>query len=545
MPQIIFSRGHIPLFRIQLQSQSLKIGRSGNCDVILSEPEISREHAALYVVQGQYLLKKIGKGEVWLRGKPVENHVLQDGETFLLGTWEVEFQQESGGERTEGETLGTVTKKTETQAIAGNFHGILVEAFCLRVIQPSRTPRDFSLKTGSLMVGADSKNDVVIEDPFVSARHLKLSRHPDGIWVHDLGSTNGTYINGMKIRESRWEAGAEIKIGDCRLVLLQEQSFETAKPIPVDRYHHLIGASPAMQELYGFLERIGSTEATTLVLGESGCGKELVARALHRISNRRAGPFVALNCGAISRELIESELFGHEKGAFTGAQRRHEGAFGLASGGTLFLDEIGELPLELQPKLLRVLEDKTYRRVGGMEEIAADVRVVAATHRDLSDLVKTGKFREDLFFRLFVLPIQVPPLRARLEDLQLLVEDFLKEFSPPGSAKKITPLAMEKLKSHRFPGNVRELRNVLLRGVVLAQGEEIDEQDIRYPENFSENPDKWEPMGLEKLEELEKRMVLKALNTHEGNKSKAAEALGIAKSTLFAKIKLYGLEEKR
>lgn len=215
------------------------------------------------------------------------------------------------------------------------------------------------------------------------------------------------------------------------------------------------------------------------------------------------------------------------------------------TGGTLFLDEIGELPLELQPKLLRVLENKSYRRVGGTEELPANVRIVTATHRELSQMVKERKFREDLFFRLFVLPMVISPLRTRMEDLELLVEVFLREFSPPGTPKKIHPEALKKLRAHPFPGNVRELRNVLLRGVVLSKGEEIGAEDLLFPENFSKENDLDIPLGLVKLEEMERKMVQRALTVHSWNKSQAAESLGIAKSTLFAKIKLYGLEEKR
>jgi len=290
---------------------------------------------------------------------------------------------------------------------------------------------------------------------------------------------------------------------------------------------------------------VGPTEATVLILGESGSGKELVCRAVHQLSSRAAGPFVAINCGAISKDLIESELFGHEKGAFTGAAHRRDGAFGLACGGTLFLDEIGELPLELQPKLLRVLENKTYRRVGGQEELRTDVRIVAATHRDLATLVKEKKFREDLFFRLFVLPIIVPALRDHREDIPLLANTFLREFSPAGVTKTLSVKALGKLKAHAFPGNIREFRNILMRSVFLSTQKEIRGEDILFPENLA-GPSRREFIfsGIEKLEDMEKKLVLKALLAHDWNKARAAESLGIAKSTLFSKIKIYDLESK-
>lgn len=338
MPQLIFSRGKVPLFRVQLQSQSLKIGRSDKCDVVLTEPEISREHVAIFTAEGQYLLKKTGRGEILIRGQAVEQHRLLEGEAFSIGPWEAQFEKDgSSPEDSPDETLGTPTKRSETQAIAGNSQGILVEEYYLRIQQPSKLPWDFQVKSESLMIGADPKNDLVIKDPYISARHLKLVLQEDGVWLFDLGSTNGTYVRDMKVRETRLENGAEIKIGQCQITLLQEHHFEKPEPLAVERFHDLVGSSAAMQELYGLLQRIGPAEATALILGESGSGKELVARALHKLSPRREGPFLAVNCGAISRELIESELFGHEKGAFTGAQRRHDGAFGQANGGDPFL----------------------------------------------------------------------------------------------------------------------------------------------------------------------------------------------------------------
>ncbi len=251
---------------------------------------------------------------------------------------------------------------------------------------------------------------------------------------------------------------------------------------------------------------------------------------------------MALNCGAISPELIESELFGHEKGAFTGAHRQHEGAFAQAAGGTLFLDEIGELPLELQPKLLRVLENKTYRRVGGSSELQAQVRVVVATHRDLGARVAAKQFREDLFFRLFVLPVVVPPLRERMEDVPMLAEFFLQEFSGQGARKSLSAAALAKLQSHFYPGNIRELKNVLLRAHVLSQATEIAAGDILFPQEISPQTAEENFSGSFHLETMEKQLILKALKSNRWNKARTAEVLGIAKSTLFAKIKLYDLK---
>lgn len=546
MPQLIFSRDHRTLFQIRINGSTTKIGRSPQCDVVLSEPEISREHAAIYCSEGQYLLKRQGQGVLRVNGQEQTHHVLGTGDKIQIGPWQAQYLNDGAPAAQQDSTQATRGEGTSTQAVAGGSRGYILRQLKIQVRQANRPAQNFSLEAKALTVGAAPKNDIVLEDPFVSSRHVKIVSDQDSIWVYDLGSTNGTFLGDIRIREARWEPGVLLKVGQCQLALEENSALKPAEPLVTDRFYDMVGASAPMQRLYGQLQQVGGSAATVLVLGESGVGKELVARAVHSLSERRSGPFVAINCGAISKELMESELFGHEKGAFTGAGRQHDGAFGQARGGTLFLDEIGELPLDLQPKLLRVLENRSYRRVGGSEEIASDARIVAATHRDLAELVRQKKFREDLFFRLFVLPLSVPSLREHLEDLPLLVECFLEEFSP-GSVKPLSAGALEKLKSHSFPGNVRELRNVLLRASLLAKSEVLKAEDIIFPESFSDESEEVQNkfQGIEKIEEMEKQLILKSLIAHQWNKAQAAQSLGIAKSTLFSKIKLYQLEEMR
>ncbi len=540
MAQLLFRRGSESLFRIVLQSSATKIGRSAACDIVLGDAEISREHAVLYKIEGHYLLKKLGQSPLTLNGKEIESQSLKEGDEIGLGPWTARFSEGAAEDLAEEATAVTGAGAAVTQAVAKGPKGLWVRELCLQVLEPSKAPRTLPLRAESLSVGASDKNDLVLQDSFVSSRHLKLTCRDGAVRVFDLGSTNGTYVNGVKVREAELEEGQVLKLGQCELRLVGEEKLESAAPKAIERFCGMVGASVEMRELYGLLERVAPTEAGVLILGESGTGKELVARAIHGLSPRARGPLVAINCGAISPELIESELFGHEKGAFTGALRQHDGAFGQAKGGTLFLDEIGELPLELQPKLLRVLENRRYRRVGGDEELNADVRIVAATHRDLAAAVREGRFREDLFFRLFVMPMYLPPLRDRREDLPLLCEQFLREFST-SSPKRLGAEAFDKLKQHDYPGNIRELRNVLLRAVILAKGETLKAEDIVFPQEFGGG----RGVALETLEEMERRLVLKALTAAAWNKAKAAEALGVAKSTLFAKIKLYDLQEPR
>ena len=305
----------------------------------------------------------------------------------------------------------------------------------------------------------------------------------------------------------------------------------------------MIGKSEAIRKVSAMIEKAAPGSVTVLIVGETGSGKELAARAVHDLSPRANKPFVALNCGAISPQLIESELFGHERGAFTGAIGRHAGAFEQARGGTLFLDEVGELPLELQPKLLRVLEEKKFRRVGGIEEVDADIRVVAATHRHLEALVREGKFREDLYFRLFAIPILLPPLRERPEDIGLLADHFMVQLQgggPSGACKTLSPGALEKLMQHSWKGNIRELKNVMTRSLLFAAGDRIQAEEVLFL--ATSLPLAPEPPGLS-LGNTEKQAILTALKDNDWNKKRTAAVLGIAKSTLFNKIKEYQIKE--
>ncbi len=308
----------------------------------------------------------------------------------------------------------------------------------------------------------------------------------------------------------------------------------------------IAGRSAAMQELVNMVETVAPSEATVLITGESGTGKELAARAIQAASTRRDKPFVTVNCAALSESLLESELFGHEKGAFTGADRRREGRFRQADGGTLFLDEIGELPLPLQAKLLRALQQGEVQRVGSDTPLTVDVRVIAATNRNLKAEVEAGRFREDLFYRLNVIALEVPPLRARRDDIPVLAAVFLERFARANrkTIKGFTPQAMDRLVKYAWPGNVRELENAVERAVILCMGEYIGERDL--PLTVRGTDDTARPAaelaGLT-LEEVERRAIRATLREVDDNKSEAARRLGITRSTLHNKLKRYGLDE--
>lgn len=331
-----------------------------------------------------------------------------------------------------------------------------------------------------------------------------------------------------------------IQIEELKVVLsrafylsqLEKEYRELQQSLQVDSFEGMIGMSPQMQVVFTSIRKVATTEAPVLVIGESGTGKELVARAIHRLSDRRKGPFVVINCSAIPETLLESELFGHEKGAFTGAHIQRKGRFEKAEGGTLFLDEIGELSPPLQVKLLRFLQKQRIERVGGREEISVDVRVMAATNRDLKDAMREGKFREDLYYRLGVVIIALPPLREREGDVVVLANALLHKFSKENK-KKITgfiPQAIHALETYGWPGNIRELENRVKRAVIMAEGTKLTPEDLELVSPF----EKYGGRGLkEAREELEKDFIQKAIARNKGNISKASEELGISRPTLY------------
>ena len=308
-------------------------------------------------------------------------------------------------------------------------------------------------------------------------------------------------------------------------------------------FENILGTSAAMQEVFDTIRQAAPTRATVLIQGESGTGKELVARALHQGSPRAQGPFIPVHCAALSPTLLESELFGHEKGAFTGAQERRRGRFEMADGGTLFLDEIGEIDPSLQVKILRVLEERKFERVGGTETLHVDVRLVAATNRDLKKMVEEGKFREDLFYRLFVVNLTLPPLREREGDIVLLAQHYLKALAAEHGKKAsgITPDAMDLLSAYPWPGNVRELRNVIERMVVLGSGEKLTVRDL--PPSFRLAAGRAESAARpgSALRDAERQLIEEALRKNKGSRTKAAQDLGISRRTLHRKINEFGL----
>ncbi len=398
-----------------------------------------------------------------------------------------------------------------------------------------------------LRIGKAADNDLVLADDTVSRHHCELSRSSDGVRILDLGSTNGTRVQGARVTDALVPAGSVLKVGEVEIVLRAAGRAVEVMPSDRTRFGDALGQSLVMRTLFGVLESIAPTDATVLLEGETGTGKDVLARAIWTESTRSRGPFVVVDCGAVSYSLIESELFGHERGAFTGAVAARQGAFELADGGTVFLDEIGELPLDVQPKLLRVLETREFRRVGGNRVNKTDVRVIAATKRNLPREVQAGKFREDLFFRLAVVPVTVPALRARREDIAMLVDNFLKT---TGSGLIVTDEMTQALVAHDWPGNVRELRNVLERAVYLARATGQSELNIvTLPvsagtggDSFQFDPTKTYRETRAKYDgEFERRYVKWLLGRHGGNVSAAARDAKMDRKHLHDMAKKHGL----
>ncbi len=388
--------------------------------------------------------------------------------------------------------------------------------------------KEIVLQKPLVTIGTLSENDLVLTDPTVSRHHAVVEEKADGYVLRDLNSTNGTFLEGARIREGYLAAGSAIRVGETDVTFSPlEERIETVQSFS-DHFGDLSGASTPMREVFGILERIAPTDIAVLIQGETGTGKELAARAIHDHSRVTRGPFVVFDCSAVAPNLIESELFGHEKGAFTDAVKSRQGAFELADGGTLFLDEIGELIPALQPKLLRALDQHEVKRVGAEQAVRVNVRVIAATNRDLEKEVKAGRFREDLFYRLSAVSIVLPPLRKRREDIELIAENLLTGISGDvgRSIQGLSPEAAEALKAYPWPGNVRELKNVLGRAAALGEGSRIEMKDLFL--SLGKKTDTLEGLSGKTLEEIEKAAIHATLKSVSGNKTEAAKVLGIA-----------------
>ncbi|MFZ5479802.1 MAG: sigma 54-interacting transcriptional regulator [Myxococcota bacterium] len=400
-------------------------------------------------------------------------------------------------------------------------------------------------------IGSKAGADVVLRDPTVSRVHAEILRVAQGTLLRDLESTNGIFVGNVRVREVFLDPDTRFRIGNTALVYVPDDDVIEIVPSRSSQVGDMFGESVAIREVFGVLERVAPTDVTVLFHGETGTGKELAARALHAQSRRADGPFVVFDCSAVAEQLIESELFGHERGAFTGALAARPGVFEAADGGTLFIDEIGELPLALQPRLLRVLEQREVRRVGSNQPRTVDLRIVAATNRNLRDEAAAGRFREDLYYRLAVVEARLPPLRERLDDVPRLAAHLLAR---AGAQVRLAPDVEALFAQYWWPGNVRELNNVLMRAVPFCDGDVIGIDALppamRAPQRRGEPAVPVLPdvtgMPLKDAKELlltafERQYLVDLMERHRGNITRAARAADMDPRSISRMLKKHGI----
>jgi len=432
----------------------------------------------------------------------------------------------------------------------------------LSIVEGPDEGTELVMERERITVGRSVICDLTLADKAVSGTHFEVEAHEKGFLLRDLDSTNGTFIGDLQVKEVWFKPGTIVRVGKTQMRFEPEKGTVDIPLSSEESFHGIIGKSVRMREIFATLAKIAPTDLTALVRGETGTGKELVARALHNASKRAEEPLVVQDCSAIPKDLIESTLFGHERGAFTGATDRHRGSFEMADGGTIFLDEIGELDLTLQPKLLRVLENREIKRVGGDRQIPVNVRVVAATNRDLRQMVNEGTFREDLYYRLSVVQIELPALKDRPEDIPLLVEHFLTDITkrrfPDGEATlSVAPDAMRRMQAYPWPGNIRELKNTVERGGSLADDPVLTVADLMpgahkstptiigggSAAQFVEDGMEFKDAKARVLEEFEAAYLTKLLEKHDNNVTRSAKAAGLTRYHLRELAKKYGIRD--
>lgn len=536
------------ILRCPLHGQAVSVGRSPANDISVPDEGMPPLHCSFDPMPGGgYRVVDRGGQNVQVGKDEYEHKDLIDGDEIRLGHLVARYQASSALE-----APSPKSERPERVQRTGILRTKGSDAKLTRVDVRLKLPAvagggTREIPAAGLRVGANPDNDVVIDDGFVSSFHAQIFMKGERLFVLDLDSTNGTFVGNVRVVEAEVPMGSTLRFGKAEVqVDTTEHEEIVAAPSGAGpwRCADLVTADAGFARTFTFIEKVAPHDATVCVFGETGTGKELVAQALHKLSARRGGPLVPLNCAAVPQNLIESELFGHERGAFTGADKQRIGAFEEANKGTLFLDEVGELALDVQAKLLRVLEMRAVRRLGGRGDIPIDVRVVTATHRDLVQHVKEGKFREDLLHRLYVIPVKLPALRDRPLDIGHLAQHFVNLLSPTKGVK-LTDAAVKKLQNHPFPGNVRELRNVVQRALIMGDGRQVTDKDIVFiPVTLAEATmvgQVYKPgMTMDDIEREAYRGALKAF----GSASEAARALGLPKTTFWRRATALGLLNK-
>jgi len=530
---LLIYRDQTVVARHVLQTHAVTVGRGEGADITLDDPGLAAQHAEVAPKgDGSWTLRLLGGRKVSHGDALVDEVKLRDGTCVDLGRHQLMVR--AGGSGTTLHPALAPTHIAQAHEVAARAGGAAAPLH-LEEIGGRRWP----VVQRPLTVGVAKDCDITLSDATVSRHHCRIESRDDLLFVRDLGSTNGTFVDGVQVLEALLRPGVRLRLGASELRLVARRRAASADTSGPALFHGMVGGSAEMREIYRLLGKIAGSDAPVLISGETGTGKELAARAIHGASRRRDQALVVVNCGAIPEELIESELFGHEKGAFTHAVTSRDGAFADADGGTIFLDEIGELPPSVQATLLRVLEEHTFKRVGGNRELRSDFRVVAATNRNLADEVKAGSFRQDLFFRLYVAPVELPPLRKRIDDLPVLIDYFLQCETPSGAAPpQVTPQGLAALQRYPWPGNVRELRNALSRASLLSDSRQLGADDFTFLLH-QEEPGELFDLSRMPLQEVERLAIEAHLRAAKGQRRAAAASLGIATSTLYEKLKRY------
>lgn len=526
MPHLLLSQGDRPLLTHMLRPGRTVIGRSDRSDIALPSNALSRTHCTVEQRPEGWLLTDRSRHGITVNNIAAERYWLEDGDVVKLGEYHMAFRETAVINEFATETLNRKPRPHE-EIVEVGVDGIAAVYVVLRILRGPQAGSTHVLKRDRTSIGGKGSQFELNASLPKNAFYVRVVR---GRALVEPGAA-AVFLAGSRVRQVVPALfGEQIRCGEHAMVV-ESQTLQESVEQPT--FGDMVGASPVMRKLFGVLSRIAGHDAPALIVGPSGTGKELTARGLHDTGLRAGGPFIAVNCAGIPHTLFESELFGHEKGAFTGASERRDGAFHRAHGGTLFLDELGELALDAQAKLLRVLESGEVRRVGGGTPEYPDVRIVAATNRDLTSMIVSGSFREDLYFRLAVLSVSLPPLSERVGDIPLIADALLRRNHPDAV---LTPGARTALSAYNWPGNIRELRNVLTRAYVLA-GPRIDAADLSFnPLVFDRAPARptaRTPLGREQIEA--------ALARVNGNRTKAAAQLGLPRSSLLYRMRKLGL----
>jgi transcriptional regulator with AAA-type ATPase domain len=527
MLTLVAERSKRYFFAHRISSFPITVGRSPDNDVKICDDDVSRRHFCLDRSADKIVITDLSTNGTFLNGARVKSANLSRDDRISVGAWSFHIEDADGAPKdTVVHTPDVTNIERGISTGRKEFH------MQFEVSSPGQPTIRKTVHGSDLTLGQSKGADVVVCDPFVSRLHCRFQISGDLLKLMDLSSSNGTYISGMKVACVSVADEGEISIGKSIIayrIVGRTQDAQEAAASP------MVGGSTATMGIRDAIKMAAASDAPVFISGESGTGKELCAQMIHDGGRRAKTPFVAVNCGAVPAEIIESQLFGHERGAFTGAFDRHTGLFEQASGGTLFLDEIGEMPLYLQARLLRAIECGSIRRVGGQGEIKIDVRVICATNKDIRKSVEDGLFRQDLFFRLFVIPISMPRLSDRPDDIEPIARHILNSSRPGGTNPVLTARALERLVAHAWPGNVRELKNTLIRSMAMTGHDVLDADDIRIMPALATHDDA-------RLKDNEKSFIIFSLKECGGNITHAARRMGIARTTLQKKMQRLGIK---